>query len=207
MKVCVIGGLGLIGNGVYSVLSRISGMKLFFTYSKTLHSNLEKYDDDCYVYFDYRDKNSLNNIFEIKPDIIINCAGITKHIIDRFDKKDVYLINSDLPIYLDSVTKIKNFKFIQISTDCVFRGNKGNYSEKDTPDALDLYGNSKIQGEKLFYDIIYNPKETEFLRTGKRLGNKTENGKKMFIYQAAAAFKIWHGTQPEINEKVSNILD
>ena len=154
MKVCVIGGLGLIGNGVYSVLSRISGMKLFFTYSKTLHSNLEKYDDDCYVYFDYRDKNSLNNIFEIKPDIIINCAGITKHIIDRFDKKDVYLINSDLPIYLDSVTKIKNFKFIQISTDCVFRGNKGNYSEKDTPDALDLYGNSKIQGEKLLNSLI-----------------------------------------------------
>ena len=43
--------------------------------------------------------------------------------------------------------------------------------------------------------------------SGKKLGNKTENGKKMFIYQAAEAFKIWHNIQPEINEEVSKLLD
>ncbi len=66
---------------------------------------------------------------------------------------------------------------------------------------------SKITKDKFFYDIIYNPKETNFLKTGKDLGNKTENGKKMFIYQAAEAFKIWHDIQPEINEEVSKLLD
>ena len=60
---------------------------------------------------------------------------------------------------------------------------------------------------KFFYDIIYNPIETDFLKKAKNLGNKIENGKKMFIYQALAAFKIWHKIKPEINEKVIKILD
>ena len=66
---------------------------------------------------------------------------------------------------------------------------------------------SKIGKDKFFYDIIYNPKETNFLKTGKNLGNKIENGKKMFIYQAAESFRIWHDVKPEINEEVNKLLD
>ena len=66
---------------------------------------------------------------------------------------------------------------------------------------------SKIGKNKFFYDVIYNPKETNFLKKGKDLGNKTENGKKMFIFQAAEAFKIWQDIQPEINEEVIKLLD
>ena len=65
---------------------------------------------------------------------------------------------------------------------------------------------SKIGKGKLFYDVIYNPNETNFLKMAKNLGNKVENGKKMFIYQAAAAFKIWHGIQPNINDEVLGLL-
>tara|TARA_B100000579_G_C22833242_1_gene857200 strand:- start:766 stop:1560 length:795 start_codon:yes stop_codon:yes gene_type:complete len=65
----------------------------------------------------------------------------------------------------------------------------------------------KVQKGKFFYDLIYNPKETNFLKNAKKTGNEIENGKKMFIYQAAAAFKIWHGVEPEIDEETSNILD
>ena len=66
---------------------------------------------------------------------------------------------------------------------------------------------SKIGRNKFFYDVIYNPRETNFLKQGKDLGNKTENGKKMFIFQAAEAFKIWHDIRPEINEEVNDLLD
>ena len=66
---------------------------------------------------------------------------------------------------------------------------------------------SKVGKNKFFYDVIYKPSETNFLKTGKKLGNKTENGKMMFIYQAQGAFKIWHGIQPEINPEVIKILD
>ena len=59
---------------------------------------------------------------------------------------------------------------------------------------------------KFFYDVIYNPSETNFLRTGKKLGNLTQNGKLMFIYQAHSAFNIWHNVMPEINKEVLKLL-
>ena len=66
---------------------------------------------------------------------------------------------------------------------------------------------SKAGTNKFFYDVIYNPKETNFLKIGKKLGNLTANGKLMFVNQAFAAFKIWHETQPEINDEVIKLLD
>ena len=60
---------------------------------------------------------------------------------------------------------------------------------------------------KLFYDVIYNPKETQFLEFGKKYGNKVLNGKMMFIYQAFFAFKLWHNLGPEINNDVLKLLD
>ena len=66
---------------------------------------------------------------------------------------------------------------------------------------------SKVGRNKLFFDVIYNPKETDFLSIGKKLGNKIENGKFMFIHQASAAFKMWHGLQPEISDDVIKLVD
>ena len=61
--------------------------------------------------------------------------------------------------------------------------------------------------DKLFYDVIYNPQETPFLKVGKQLGYKTENGKTMFIYQALEAFKLWHKIEPKVNTDIFNLLD
>tara|TARA_B110000008_G_C16829946_1_gene508115 strand:+ start:150 stop:944 length:795 start_codon:yes stop_codon:yes gene_type:complete len=66
---------------------------------------------------------------------------------------------------------------------------------------------SKVGKNKLFYDVIYNPSETNFLKIGKKLGNEIENGKLMFIYQAFLAFNLWHGIQPKINNDVIKLLD
>ena len=60
---------------------------------------------------------------------------------------------------------------------------------------------------KFFYDVIYNPSETNFLKIGKKLGNRTENGKLMFIYQALSAFNTWHGIEPQIDNDVIKLLD
>ena len=64
-----------------------------------------------------------------------------------------------------------------------------------------------INEKKLFYDVIYNPKETNFLKTGKSLGCQVLNGKMMFIYQAFEAFKLWHNVTPKINEELMKFLD
>ena len=66
---------------------------------------------------------------------------------------------------------------------------------------------SNVGNGKLFYDVIYNPKETNFLKEGKKLGNLVENGKLMFLYQAFDAFKLWHGIAPEINSEALKLLD
>ena len=66
---------------------------------------------------------------------------------------------------------------------------------------------TKVGKNKLFYDVIYNPSETNFLSSGKKLGNKYENGKLMFIYQAFSAFKLWHGINPSINNETIKLLD
>ena len=73
-------------------------------------------------------------------------------------------------------------------------------------DKLDL-NLSDVGKNKLFYDVIYNPKKTNFLELGKNTGNMIENGKMMFIFQALASFKIWHGISPKINKDVIKLLD
>ena len=75
--------------------------------------------------------------------------------------------------------------------------------KKDDKINLDF---SKVGKKKLFYDLIYNPEETNFLKIGKELGSITENGKLMFIYQAQLAFEVWHGIKPKINDKVIKLL-
>ena len=59
-----------------------------------------------------------------------------------------------------------------------------------------------IGSNKLFYDVIYNPKKTNFLIKAQQFGNKIENGKMMFIYQAQLSFKIWHNILPKVNSKL-----
>ena len=66
---------------------------------------------------------------------------------------------------------------------------------------------SDVGENKLFYDVIYNPSLTNFLKEGKKLGNQSENGKLMFVYQAAHAFKLWHGIEPRIKNDTLKLLE
>ena len=66
---------------------------------------------------------------------------------------------------------------------------------------------SSIGPNKFFYDVIYNPRETIFLKKAKSFGNKTENGKMMFIYQAHQSFTIWHKKMPKIGDETIKLLD
>ena len=66
---------------------------------------------------------------------------------------------------------------------------------------------TSVGNNKFFYDVIYNPKETIFLKRAKLFGNRTENGKMMFIYQAHQAFTVWHKLMPDINEETMNLID
>ena len=64
----------------------------------------------------------------------------------------------------------------------------------------------KFGNNKFFYDVIYNPSETSFLKEAKLSGNKTENGRMMFIYQAHQSFALWNKVLPKIDKGTIEIL-
>ena len=83
----------------------------------------------------------------VKPSVIVNAVGIIKQLETSNDVIKTLTINSIFPHQLAAFSKTYGSRLINISTDCVFSGKKGNYSEDDEPDALDLYGRSKNFGE------------------------------------------------------------
>ncbi len=89
-----------------------------------------------------------------KPEIVINCIGIIKQNPALEDPSVTIQINSVFPHCLAKIASISNARLIHVSTDCVFSGKVGNYSEKDIPDAEDLYGRSKLLGEVKFPNSV-----------------------------------------------------
>ena len=84
---------------------------------------------------------------EIKPDIVINCIGIVKSLVNVVPLDELYYINSIFPYTLSKITSEKKIDLIHFSTDCVFSGKTGNYKESDFADSQDSYGRSKFYGE------------------------------------------------------------
>lgn len=65
----------------------------------------------------------------------------------------------------------------------------------------------KIGKSKYFYDVIYNPRETNFLKKARMYGHSTTNGKMMFIYQAHQSFTIWHKVMPKIDDETIKLIE
>ena len=80
-------------------------------------------------------------------DLVINCIGIIKQVIDNYTPYEIIKTNAVLPRNLAKLCKANNTPLIHITTDCVYSGKRGNYSEKDLIDAEDLYGVSKAAGD------------------------------------------------------------
>ena len=105
--------------------------------------------------------------------------------------------------------KAKDLKKIHADLEIISWGENTDFDVIINATSLGLKNEDKIEldfsrtgSNKLFYDVIYNPNKTNFLATGEKLGNKIENGKMMFIYQAQASFKIWHNILPENDNRL-----
>jgi dTDP-4-dehydrorhamnose reductase len=149
MKILIIGGGGMLGHKLVQVF------KEKFDVWTTIRSNFDKYKK-----FGILDKKkTIENlsvedlktvekiISRIHPDVIINAVGIIKQVQTSRDVVKTLTINSIFPHHLAVIAEKNEARLINISTDCVFNGKKGNYKEIDLPDALDLYGRSKNLGE------------------------------------------------------------
>lgn len=97
---------------------------------------------------DVEDSTRLEDAIEaIKPEVVVNSIGLIKQVSEAADPDRLFRINSELPQTLGALSGELSFRLICISTDCVFSGKKGNYTENDPPDAADTYGKSKLAGE------------------------------------------------------------
>ena len=150
MKVLVIGASGMIGSTVIRVLSEQSGWQVFGTVREA--SNKRFFSDSIAKRLipdvDVERQDSVLQVFDqIRPDVVINCAGLTKHKPHAEDPLIFIPMNSLVPHRLAALSKLLGARFIHISTDCVFSGEKGNYTEDNFTDARDVYGKSKALGE------------------------------------------------------------
>ena len=161
------------------------------------------------VGFETSIKKSKYNLIN-KEIFILGAGGVVPSIIFALNKMKV----SKIKISNRTKKKAENLKTIFKNIEIVEWGEVPNFDmiinatsiglKKDDNINLDF---SSISKNSFFYDVIYNPIETNFLKIGKSLGTTTLNGKLMFIYQALSAFNIWHGLEPEVNENVIKLLD
>jgi len=139
-KILILGSTGMLGHQVFYNLNDVNH---FDVYDLSFKNKLRPETIICNV----TDFDRLYEIIqEIKPDIIVNCIGILLHG-SKENPKNAILLNSYLPHWLADQTSAINSKLIHISTDCVFSGKKGSYSEDDFKDADDVYGRTKALGE------------------------------------------------------------
>ena len=151
---------------------------------------------------------ALNYNMKDKKILILGAGGVVPSIVFALIEMNV------LEITISNRTKQKaeNLKILFKNLNVVEWGNLSEFDVVINATSLGL-NNEKINlnfsntgKNKLFYDVIYNPAETSFLKEAKELGNKTENGGAMFIYQASEAFKLWHGIEPDIDNETIKIL-
>ncbi|MET1179237.1 SDR family oxidoreductase [Peribacillus simplex] len=139
MKLLILGGQGMAGHMLKAYFIQKPQYQVFYT-SRDLN-------DKKSLYLDVTDLTKLEEIIDsIKPDITINCIGILNEHASN-NTKLAFQVNSVFPHQLVKLTERYGGKLIHISTDCVFSGTKGDYTEADIPDSTTIYGQSKHLGE------------------------------------------------------------
>jgi dTDP-4-dehydrorhamnose reductase len=157
MRVLVLGANGMIGNAMIRVLNEKENWEVFGTVRSAEVKRFfsPKIAGRLVTEVDVENHASLVKVFgQVRPDVVINCVGLTKHVQGADDPLLAIPINALLPHRLAGLCGPAGARLIQVSTDCVFSGNKGGYTEDDPADATDIYGKSKSLGEVYYPNTI-----------------------------------------------------
>jgi shikimate dehydrogenase len=210
---------------------KIHGINVTVPFKKTVIPFLDKLTDEA------RNAQSVNTIYKNKDKIIgvntdiegfkaglettsqiiknnkaliLGAGGVVPSIIIALKKMQIS------KIYLSNRTKSKALEIKKLfpEIEIIEWGKVTNFDiiinatsiGLDKKDEINIdYKN--ISHNKFFYDVVYNPQETNFLRRAKEFGAQIENGKMMFIYQAQKAFFIWHNILPTVDDEIIKLLD
>jgi dTDP-4-dehydrorhamnose reductase len=152
MEILILGGSGMLGHKLFQRL-RASHPDTVCTIRRSLEAPSLRHvrlfhsgnviDDFDVSHFSCVDRL----LTERKPKVVINCIGVVKQRAAALEAIPSIDINALLPHCLAATCESIDSRLIHFSTDCVFSGDKGGYTEEDSSDARDLYGRSKYLGE------------------------------------------------------------
>lgn len=150
MRVLVLGANGMIGSTMLRVLAEKPGWEVSGTVrSAESRARLPAaLAGRVIAGMDLANADVLPRLFrQARPDVVVNCAGLTKHLPAGNEPLAAITMNALLPHRLAELCGVAGARLIHVSTDCVFSGSKGDYAEDDPADATDVYGKSKHLGE------------------------------------------------------------
>lgn len=157
MKILILGANGMIGNAMLRVMAEHSEWKVQGT-ERSNFANVKLPRALAKLVLsgiDLTNADHLSRLFvDTCPNVVINCAGLTKHLPSGNDPIQALSVNALMPHRLASLCAVAGARLIHISTDCVFSGRKGNYRESDQPDAEDVYGKTKHLGEVVGPNVL-----------------------------------------------------
>jgi dTDP-4-dehydrorhamnose reductase len=153
-KILILGGTGMLGHMLFTQLSLRKDLDVHATARTPV--NLDRWFSPglrpgIITGVDAHDLDTIHHaLASVRPDTVINCIGLIKQSPAAHDPLLAIAINALLPHQISLACRAAGIRLIHISTDCVFDGMKGDYTEDDPSDAKDLYGRSKYLGEAAY---------------------------------------------------------
>jgi len=150
MRTLVIGATGILGSNIIKTFSEDNKSDIYGTIRNDSQLNNFRINlrENLFQINDANDDETIKHLlYRIEPDVVINCLSLSTAKLKKENADSIFDIYSKLPHKLSKICKENHTRYINISSDGVFSGNKGNYKETDTPDPVDKYGISKMLGE------------------------------------------------------------
>lgn len=149
MKALVLGASGMLGHAVFRAFrSRFDVTGTVRGHAERLVSQRGFLGAHVVANVDALHSGKVEAVIrDCEPDVVVNCIGLIKQLPDAKNERLAVAVNGELPRELATLGKRYGFRLIHISTDCVFSGKRGRYTEGDLPDAEDPYGRTKQMGE------------------------------------------------------------
>jgi dTDP-4-dehydrorhamnose reductase len=145
--ILILGGTGMLGHRLWRTCRE--GFETRATVRAPSRAAVEAplEDTDGVIYgVRAEDPQTVQRALDLaRPDAVVNCIGVVKQIAS--EPAAVVRLNALFPHELAAACEARGIRLVHLSTDCVFSGRRGGYSERDTPDPVDLYGRSKLAGE------------------------------------------------------------
>jgi dTDP-4-dehydrorhamnose reductase len=146
MKILILGSSGMIGRTMFHVLAKRSDWQVIGSLRTKTYDGTAP--GPVVGGVDLTNHDHLERLFgQARPEVVINCAGLTKHLPEGNAPIPALAMNALLPHRLAQLCEIAKARMIHVSTDCVFSGDDGDYKEEDATDATDVYGKTKALGE------------------------------------------------------------